>query len=58
VEKIILEDAAIIPLFNVISLCILQPDVAGVELSPFGICSVPMERITIDPDKGRLHAVF
>jgi ABC-type transport system substrate-binding protein len=55
-EQAILDDAAMIPLFNVIALYVLQPCVHGVELSPFGISSIPMERIWVDREPGDLHA--
>jgi ABC-type transport system substrate-binding protein len=55
-ERLILEDAPLVPLFNVIALFVVQPDVRGVELSPFGICSVPMERIWFDRTRGGLRA--
>jgi ABC-type transport system substrate-binding protein len=55
-EKIILEDAAMIPMFNVLALYVLQPYVHGVELSPFGISSIPMERIWLEPEEGSSHA--
>jgi ABC-type transport system substrate-binding protein len=55
-EKAILDDAAMIPLFNVIALYVLQPCVHGVELSPFGISSIPMERIWVERETGELNA--
>ena len=55
-ERKILEDAPIVPLFNTIGLYLLQSDVRGVELSPFGICSVPMDHIWLDDTVRSLHA--
>lgn len=55
-EQMILDDAPIVPLFNTIGLYLLQPDVRGVELSPFGICSVPMDHIWLDGAARSLHA--
>ncbi len=48
-ERRILREAPLIPLFNVMTLYAFQPYVHGVEMSPFGICSVPMEKIWLDP---------
>jgi oligopeptide transport system substrate-binding protein len=48
-ERRILQEAPLIPLFNVMTLYAFQPYVHGVEMSPFGICSVPMEKIWLDP---------
>lgn len=55
-EVKILKDAPIVPLFNTVGLYLLQPDVRGVELSPFGICSVPMDHIWLDGTTRSLHA--
>jgi len=48
-EGQILEDAPILPLFNVMLMYVFRSRVKGVEMSPFGICSVPMEKIWLDP---------
>jgi peptide/nickel transport system substrate-binding protein/oligopeptide transport system substrate-binding protein len=58
-EEFILEDAPLLPLFNVMLMYVFRSDVKGVEMSPFGICSVPMEKIWLDSsdaEGGDLHA--
>ncbi len=47
-ERRILDEAPLIPLFNAMTMYAFQPNVRGVEMSPFGICSVPMEKIWFD----------
>ena len=44
-ERHVLAEAPIIPLFNVMTAYAFQPDVVGVEMSPYGICSVPLRKV-------------
>ncbi len=44
-ERLILDEAPLVPLFNVMTLYAFQPFVHGVEMSPMGISSIPMEKI-------------
>jgi len=46
-ERLILEDAPMLPLFNFLTSIAFQPAVRGVEMSPFGMSSIPMEKIWI-----------
>ena len=48
-EQLILDEAPLVPLFNVMTLYALQPFVHGMQMSPFGIGSVPMEKIWLEP---------
>jgi oligopeptide transport system substrate-binding protein len=48
-EEVALADAPLIPLFNVMTTYAFQPYVRGVEMSPFGICSVPFRKIWFTP---------
>jgi ABC-type transport system substrate-binding protein len=54
-EKILL-DAPLVPVFNVMVIYAFQPWVRGVEMSPFGLCSIPMEKIWLQQEEGELHA--
>ncbi len=47
-ERLVLADVPLVPILNVMTLYAFQPDVRGVEMAPYGICSVPMEKIWID----------
>jgi oligopeptide transport system substrate-binding protein len=47
-EHLILDEAPLVPILNVMTLYAFQPQVRGVEMAPFGICSVPMEKIWFD----------
>jgi peptide/nickel transport system substrate-binding protein len=44
-ERRALDQAPIIPLFNVMTAYAFQPQVRGVEMSPYGICSVPFRKV-------------
>ncbi len=48
-EQLILNEAPLVPLFNSMSIYALQPSVRGMQMSPFGIGSVPMEKIWLEP---------
>jgi ABC-type transport system substrate-binding protein len=47
-ERVVLAEVPLVPLLNVMTLYAFQPLVRGVEMAPFGICSVPMEKIWFD----------
>ena len=47
-ERRALAEAPIIPLFNMMTAYAFQPEVRGVEMSPFGICSVPLRKVWLD----------
>jgi ABC-type transport system substrate-binding protein len=58
-EERALADAPLIPLFNIMTTYAFQPDVRGVEMSPFGICSVPFRKVWFDrPAPEAVHAVL
>jgi ABC-type transport system substrate-binding protein len=44
-ERTALAEAPIIPLFNVMTVYAFQPDVQGIEMSPYGLCSVPLRKV-------------
>lgn len=44
-ERLVLADAPLVPLFNVMTVYGFQPWVRGIEMSPFGICSVPLHKV-------------
>jgi oligopeptide transport system substrate-binding protein len=46
-EKMILADAPIVPLDHVINIYCFQPYVQGIELSPYGLADISMEKIWI-----------
>ena len=46
-EKRILEDAPLVPLDHVVNIVAFQPYVRGIELSPYGIADMAMEKIWI-----------
>jgi len=43
-ERRALAEAPIIPLFNVMTVYAFQPDVEGIEMSPYGLCSIPLRK--------------
>jgi ABC-type transport system substrate-binding protein len=47
-EQRILEDAPCVPLFNFMVTFAFQPEVRGVEMTPFGLSGIPMHRIWLD----------
>ena len=47
-ECMILAEVPLVPILNVMTLYAFQPHVRGVEMAPYGICSVPMEKIWFD----------
>jgi peptide/nickel transport system substrate-binding protein/oligopeptide transport system substrate-binding protein len=56
-EVMILYDAPIIPLFNLMNTYAFQPGVRGVEMSPFGISGIPMRKIWFErPVPETVHA--
>ena len=56
-EELILFDAPVIPIFNVLLTYAFHPSIRGVEMSPFGISSVPLEKVWFERAKGEeLHA--
>ncbi|HET9233485.1 MAG TPA: ABC transporter substrate-binding protein, partial [Candidatus Eisenbacteria bacterium] len=57
-ERHVLAEAPIIPLFNVMTAYAFQPDVVGVEMSPYGICSVPLRKVWFNKDAEGTYARF
>jgi peptide/nickel transport system substrate-binding protein/oligopeptide transport system substrate-binding protein len=56
-ERLVLADAPFVPIFNSLTVLAFQRFVRGVEMSPFGICSIPMEKIWFEPHSGEVaHA--
>ena len=59
-EQIILDDAACLPLNNFINTYAFQSYVRGVEVSPFGISGIPLNKIWLDgsPSAEAVYAGF
>ena len=51
IERIVLEDAPMIPLDHIVNIFAFQPYVKGVEFSPYGMADIPMEKIWLMKDK-------
>ena len=51
-ERRALAESPIIPLFNVMTVYAFQPDVRGIEMSPYGLCSVPLRKVWRSRDAG------
>ena len=57
-ERTALAEAPIIPLFNVMTVYAFQPDVQGIEMSPYGLCSVPLRKVWRSAENARTYARF
>ena len=58
-ERLVLNDAPLVPLFNTMIFIALQPEVRGFEMSPLGIASIPLEKVWLEHRSSEaVYAVF
>jgi len=57
-ERRALDQAPIIPLFNVMTVYAFQPDVEGIEMSPYGLCSIPLRKVWKSAPNAGTYARF
>ena len=50
-EQIILKDVPLVPLDHIVNIFAFQPYIRGIELSPFGMADISMEKIWMAPDE-------